>query len=88
METHYAHGQWNAICQRCGFKYKSQQVAREWTGLRVCRGADTNDCWEPRHPQESVRGKADRQMPSWTNPDTDGIDVSPGSGNEVTADDL
>lgn len=86
--TTYAHGQWNAVCHRCGFEYKSSQLSREWTGLRVCRGSGTNGCWEPRHPQDSVRGKADQQAAAWVNPETDGIDVSVGSGNEVTAGDL
>lgn len=87
-ETRFVKGQWNAICDRCGFQFKSAQLRSEWTGLRVCSGQGTNDCWEVQHPQDFVRGKADRQMPPWTRPDSDGIDVSPGSGNEVTADDL
>lgn len=62
-------GQWKAQCDRCGFDYKARHLKREWTGLRVCRGPNTNDCWEPRHPQESLRGKADRQAPPWTRPE-------------------
>jgi hypothetical protein len=84
----HKHGQWNALCQRCGFKYKSKQLRKEWTGLRVCSGEGTNDCFERRHPQESVRGRADRQAPAWVSPEPTDVDVSPGSGNEVTADDL
>lgn len=76
-------GQWNAICDRCGFKYKSRQLALEWTGLRVCRGAGTNDCFDHRHPQDHVRGKADRQAPPWVRPDPPAID-----GNDTTPEDL
>lgn len=79
---------WNAICERCGFKYKNTQIRQEWTGLRVCCGAGTNDCWEPRHPQEYVRGRKDSQTVPWSSPDDDGIDVSVGSGNEISRDDL
>lgn len=51
-------GTWNVICDRCGFKKKAYQVAREpVTNLIVCR--DT--CWEQRHPQEYVRSKPDDQ---------------------------
>lgn len=63
---YYAHGQWNALCDRCGFKFKSSQLRKEWTGLRTCR-----NCWEPRHPQDFVRGKADDQTIPWSRPDTD-----------------
>lgn len=59
--TSYRHGDANAICDRCGFKYKLSQLRKEWTGLKVCDGAGTNRCWESRHPQDFVRGKTDRQ---------------------------
>lgn len=65
----FEHGQWNAVCDRCGFEFKARQLSKEWTGLMVCRGAGTNDCWEPRHPQESVRGRVDKQAPPWTRPE-------------------
>lgn len=65
----FSSGSHNAICDRCGFKYKSHQLVKEWTGLRVCRGGGTNDCWEPRHPQDFVRGRKDQQAPPWTRPD-------------------
>lgn len=82
-DSHFVLGLWNAECQRCGREFKSDAIRREWTGLRVCK-----DCWEPRNKQESLRGKADRQAPPWTSPKQPEIDVSPGSGNEVTSDDL
>lgn len=63
---YYAHGQWNAICDRCGFKFKSSQIRKEWNGLRTCRA-----CWEPRHPLDFVRGKPDSQTVPWSRPDTD-----------------
>lgn len=81
-------GQWNAICDRCGFKYKSGQLRKEWTGLMVCYGTETNGCWEPRHPLDSLRGKSEKMATPWVRLDVDGIDVSVGSGNEVSGDDL
>lgn len=81
-------GQWNAVCDRCGFDYKARQLKHEWTGLRVCHGPNTNDCWEPRHPQDKIRARKDRQAPPWVRPESEGTDVSPGSGNEVSAEDL
>ena len=33
-------------CQRCGFNYRLTKIKREWTGLRVCKGTGTNNCWD------------------------------------------
>lgn len=56
---------WLAICDRCGKKKNSDQLRKEWTGLMVC----SDGCWEPRHPQDSVRGVVDRQAPPWVRPE-------------------
>lgn len=53
---YYSHGSHNFICDRCGFKYKSFDKRKEWTGLVVCYS-----CYEPRHPQDFVRGVQDKQ---------------------------
>ncbi len=66
---YYRHHSWNVICDRCGFKYKHHQLFKEWNGLRTCRGGGTNGCWEERHPQDFVKGKADRQNPPWIRPE-------------------
>jgi len=84
----YVAGRWKVQCQRCGRDYLSNQLRREWTGLRVCTGEDTSDCYDPRHPLDSLRGKKDRQSPPWVAPAQDGPDITPGSGNEVTSEDL
>lgn len=65
--TRYEAGAWLAICDRCGLERKSHQLRQEWTGLRVC-----SECWEPRHPQETLRGREDRQAPPWVRPEVDG----------------
>jgi len=31
-------------------------TAREWTGVIVCKS-----CWEPRHPQDFVKGREEDQ---------------------------
>ena len=49
------------ICQRCGFDFKLSQLRKEWTGVKACYGAGTNDCWDAKNPQLSVRGVSDRQ---------------------------
>lgn len=68
----FERGQWNVVCDRCGGQFKARQLALEWTGLRVCRGKGTNDCWEKRHPQDHVKGKEDKQSPPWVRPRPEG----------------
>lgn len=80
MSDKFRLGVWNAICQRCGFEYKSDQIKKEWTGLRVCR-----DCWDPRHAQDFVRGKSDKQAVPWSSPEGEDQFLNIG---DVTRDDL
>lgn len=54
---------WLAICDRCGFKYTSNELKSEWTGLKVC-----SQCFETRHPQDFVRGKPENQSVPWVRP--------------------
>lgn len=49
--THYTPGDWNAICDVCGFKYKASELRLRWDGAMVCRKD-----WEVRPPQDFVRG--------------------------------
>lgn len=41
-------------CDRCGCAIRAKDAKKEWTGLWVCP-----DDWEPRHPQDFVRGRYD-----------------------------
>lgn len=63
-------GSWNAICDRCGFKYKSFQLRKEWTGLMVCK-----NCWEPRHPQDLIKIPKDDQSVPWSRPEQNDVFV-------------
>ena len=63
-KSRYVKEDWNAICDVCGFKFKASQLRKRWDGLLV-----DSACYESRHPQEFVRGKADKQVPKWTRPE-------------------
>ena len=39
----------------CGFDYYASDMKLRWDGLWVCK-----DDWEPRHPQDFVRARADK----------------------------
>ena len=60
----YDKGDWNAICDVCGTQVKASTLRQRWDGFMVC----SRD-WEPRHPQDFVRGVADIQAPKWTRPE-------------------
>lgn len=77
---YYRHGDHNAICDLCGGKYKFSELRKNSDGLYVC-----HKDYEPEHPQERVRGRADRQRVAVSRPE--GSDRFLGT-NEVTVDDL
>lgn len=78
--TYFLPGAHNSICDRRGWKLKSTQVRREWTGSTV----DIRS-WEERHPQDLIRSVQDRQDVDDPNPEaTDNFLTD----NEVTADSL
>jgi len=56
-------GDWDAVCDVCGFKYKASELKLRWDGLYVCQPD-----WEIRQPQDFVRGIPDQQTPPWTRP--------------------
>ena len=63
--TQWEPGKWNVICDRCGKKFKSDEVQREWTGLIVCK----DRCFETRHPQDFVRSRPDNTQVAFTRPE-------------------
>ena len=65
QNNYYVAGQWNCICDRCGFKRKSGDMSKTWEGWMVC----TDTCWEPKHPQLFVKGVPDNIVPPWTRPE-------------------
>jgi len=58
-------GDWNIICDVCGFKYKSSDIRKRWDNLYVCE-----DDWEPRHPMDFQKGFKDDQSVPFTRTDT------------------
>ena len=53
-------GSWDAICDRCGFEFKSSLMRKTWEGLWV-----DEKCFETRQPQDFVRGIPDPQATPW-----------------------
>lgn len=44
-------------CDVCGFKTRRSQTLKRWDGAVVC----TKD-WEPRHPQDRIKARSERQV--------------------------
>ena len=63
-QSYFAPGQWNAACFRCGFKFKSSELRKTWQGFWAC-----DRCWEPRQPQDFVRGVKDDSSVPWAQDD-------------------
>jgi hypothetical protein len=62
---YYKSGDYNAICDRCGFKYKFSKLKKTWDGLYCC-----SKCWEIRNPQDFVKGVLDNQSVPVTRPES------------------
>lgn len=70
-KTIYIPGDWNAVCDVCGFEFKASQLRKRWDGYRVC-----SKDWEQRHPQDFIRGKPERNRVPWARQETPDIFVS------------
>ena len=68
MKTTYVPGKWLAICDVCGFRYYNDELKKDWRGLMVC----TKD-YEPRHPQDFLKVRGDRQSVPWVRPEATDI---------------
>jgi len=62
---YYKKGDWLAICEVCGRKMKATRLKKRWDGLLVC-----SEDWEPRQPQDFVRGVPEHVAPPFTNPES------------------
>jgi len=79
-DNHYVAGDFYRICDECGFKVRASETRKRWDGRIVCIPD-----WEPRHPQEFVRGRVDRQRVAEPRPEAADTFLA---DNEVTASSL
>jgi hypothetical protein len=77
---YYAHGSYNMQCDSCGFKFKAFELRRRWDALMVC-----GKCWEPRHPQDSVRARRDQLRVPVARPEGENVFIE---DNEVQPEDF
>lgn len=67
------------ICDVCGFKFHKEEMKIRWDNMVTCKG-----CWEPRHPQDFLRAREDRQSVPISRPRSTDIYIQPNYyGNAV-----
>lgn len=68
-KDYFKPGAWNAVCGRCGFQFKSNELKElpEFPGVYVC-----DKDWEPRHILDFFKPRVDRgQSVPWSQDDPD-----------------
>lgn len=80
MSDSYIPGDEYVYCDRCGFKLRRSATRKTWDGLIVC-----HKDWEPRHPQDQVKARSERQTIKDARPEPEHRFLG---ANEITADDL
>lgn len=80
----YKSGDNLVICDRCGFKRFRSECRMQWNNLLVC----SDGCWEPKHPQLSIKPKKDNQAVKDARPEPEDVYLSTAYADRVTADDL
>lgn len=73
MDSYFKSGDWNVICDVCGFEFKASQLRRRWDGFMVC-----SKDFEHRHPQDCLRGKRDSPAVPWSRPEPEDVFVEVG----------
>lgn len=81
-DKHYIPGDFYRICDRTGFKVRAGKTQKEWNNL-IVRGKS----WEPRQPQDFVRGVVDDQTVPEARPRQTNVFIGPlGTFVSVAAD--
>lgn len=78
MSDDYRSGDYWVICDECGFKLRGSETRKRWDGMRVCEKD-----WEPRHPQDFVKGRTDRQAVPNARPESPDVFLDPGDVTEA-----
>ena len=80
----YRSGDHLVLCDRCGFTRLRSQCRKEWTGSLVC----TKGCWEPKHPQLTIKPRKDMQAVKDARPEPTDVYLSTAYTDRITGDDL
>lgn len=70
--NYFRAGDWLAICDICGFRFKASNLKKNWKNEMVCE-AD----FELRHPQEFVRVRPEKIAAPWVRPEGEDQFIAP-----------
>lgn len=63
MKNHLLLGNWNALCDSCGRKFKALDLRKRWDGLMVCA-----EDYELRHDQDFLRVQKEKITVDFSRP--------------------
>ena len=63
MKNNLQLGNWNALCDSCGRKFKALDLRRRWDGLMVCK-----EDYELRHPSDFLRVQREKITVDFSRP--------------------
>jgi hypothetical protein len=63
MKNHLQLGNWNALCDSCGRKFKALDLKKRWDGLMVCK-----EDFELRHPSDFLRVQKEKITVEFSRP--------------------
>lgn len=63
MKNHLILGNYNALCDSCGRKFKAFDLQKRWDGLMVCQ-----EDFEQRHPQDLLKVQREKIAVPWSRP--------------------
>lgn len=62
----YVPGDHKVICDLCGLTYMRSETKMQWDNLLACR-----ECYSPKHPQDIIRPKTDKQTVDIARPESE-----------------
>jgi hypothetical protein len=68
----YKAGDWLAICDICGFRFKASALRKNWKNEMVCK-----EDFELRNPQEFIRVRPEKIAAPWVRPEGADVFVGP-----------
>ena len=68
--TWFKSGDYNALCDVCGFKFKASELKERWDGRRVCA-----QDFDFRHPLDFAKQIRPEPVLPWTRPEPDDVFV-------------
>lgn len=63
MQNWLISGDYNALCDSCGRKFKASTMRKRWDGLMVC-----SEDYEQRHPSDFLRVQKEKIAVPWSRP--------------------